>query len=502
MLSIEDMASYCKKKGFIFRSSDIYGGFSGFFDFGPLGVELFNNLKANFWNNFVQSREDVVGIEGSIISHPKVWEASGHLATFGDLLLTCSKCKKKIRADHFIEEKVDMVADGLATEKIDKIITKHKLACPTCNGKFNAVSKMSLLFPTHVGASKNTSSEAYLRGETAQSIFYNFKLIAETTRQKLPFGVAQIGTCFRNEISARDFLFRAREFPIGEIEFFLAPEESKCDLLNEKHLKLSLQVLDAETQNKGKKDLKEYSIQDLVQKKKLGEWHAYWLAEQQMWLRSLGLQKNNLKIREHVATELSHYSSATFDTDYLFPFGSKEIAGNANRGQYDLNQHIKYSNAKLHIQDVTSGKNVVPRVIEPTFGITRVMLAVLFEAYTDDKKRGNIILKLNPELAPYKVAVFPLVNKVHDKARAVFKDLQPEFMTLYDKSGSVGRRYARADEIGVPYCVTVDFDQGYTIRDRDSGKQIRVEEGVLVNTLMDLLRGKIEFLKAGTIIKQ
>jgi glycyl-tRNA synthetase len=501
MLSIEDMAAFCKKKGIIFRSSDIYGGFSGFFDFGPLGVELFQNLQSDFWKYFVRSREDVVGIDGSIISHPKTWEASGHLATFGDLLLECKKCKKKIRADHYIEENIDMVADGLATEEIDKIIKKHKLKCPSCKGDFNPVSKLSGLFPTHVGASKDSSSVAYLRGETAQSIFMNFRLIAETTRQKLPFGVAQVGRCFRNEISARDFLFRTRELTIGEIEYFIAPEEKKCPLLEKKHLSLKLQVLDAKTQDKGEKTIKKYSIKEMIKEKMLGEWHAYWLAEQQLWLLSLGLDPKKLKIREHVKTELSHYSSATLDTDFEFPFGSQEIAGNANRGQYDLNQHIKYSKKKLQIFDDGTGKNVIPRVIEPTFGMTRVMLAVLFDAYHDDKKRGNVVLKLKPSLAPYKVAVFPLVNKVHDKARNVFVSMQDDFVTLYDKSGSVGRRYARADEIGVPYCVTVDFEEGVTIRDRDSAKQIRVNEKDLVPTLRSLLKGEVTFLKTGKEVK-
>ena len=497
MLSIEDMAAFCKKKGFVYRSSDIYGGFSGFWDYGPLGVELFNNIKASWWKFFVQSREDMVGIDTSIISHPITWKASGHLESFGDLMLVCSKCKNKVRAGHFLEEKLDIVADGLEASDVNDIVKKNKLSCEKCKASFKEVNNFNLLFATKVGASEDSKAEAYLRGETAQGIFMNFRLIAETARQTLPFGVAQFGRCFRNEISPRDFLFRGREFHIAELEFFIHPDEKKCSLLSKEHLNVKLPLLSAEVQEKGKKDVKETAIKDMLKKKKLGEWHAYWLAQQYEWYISLGLDPKDLKFREHVGMELSHYSSATFDIDYQFPFGSKEISGNANRGQYDLQQHMKHSKAKLQIYDEGSKSSVVPRVVEPTFGMDRAFLAVLYAAYNDDKKRGNVVLKLPAFLAPIKVAVFPLVSKCNDKARKVFEKVKGEFVSTYDKSGSVGRRYARADEQGVVYCVTVDFEDGVTIRDRNTAKQIRIEEKDLVSTLRTLLAGDLKFSKAG-----
>jgi glycyl-tRNA synthetase len=500
MLKIEEMAAFCKKKGFVYRSSEIYGGYSGFFDFGPLGVEMFNALKADWWKYFVQNNGNMVGIDASIISHPKTWEASGHLDSFGDLLLVCSKCKDKLRADHFIEDELDTVADGLDIPAINALLEKHKLVCPKCKSKFQELKDFNLLFPTKIGASEDSKSDAYLRGETAQGIFMDFKQIADTSRMKLPFGIAQVGRCFRNEISPRDFLFRCREFHIGEFEFFIHPDEKKCPELTKEQLALKLKVLTAETQDKGKKDLTDMTIKEMLKKKKLGEWHAYWLAEQYSWFMKIGLSAKNLKVREHVNTELSHYSSATLDFDYQFPFGSKEISGNANRGQYDLKQHMKHSKQKIELFDEESKKKVIPRVIEPTFGMERIFMALLYEAYQDDKERGNVVLKLNPKLAPIKVVVLPLVNKVGDKAKVVYNSLRRELVSSYDKSGSVGRRYARADEQGIPYCVTVDFDEGVTIRDRDSTKQIRVDEKDLVEVLEKLLEGKIKFEKAGKLV--
>lgn len=491
------MASYCIKKGFVYRSSDIYGGFAGFFDFGPLGVEMFNSIKTSWWRHFVQSREDMVGLDASIISHPITWQASGHLEGFGDLLLVCLKCKEKVRADHFLKEKLDIVADGLEAGDVNNIVKKNKLCCPKCKSNFKEVDNFNLLFETKVGANEVSKDVAYLRGETAQGIFMNFRQVADTMRLQLPFGIAQFGRCFRNEIAPRNFLFRQREFNIAEFEYFIHPDEKKCPYLTSEIKKIKLQVLDTETQQKGKKTLTDMTIGDLLKKKKLGEWHAYLLAEQYNWFVAIGLNPKNLKLREHMHTELSFYSSATFDFDYAFPFGSDEIAGIANRGQYDLQQHIKFSKKKLALHDEKTNKKVVPRVIEPTFGMERIFLALLYEAYEDDKKRGNIVLKLQPKLAPIKVAVFPLVNKNHEKARKIFDSLKSEFVSTYDKGGSVGRRYARADEQGVPYSVTVDFEEGVTIRNRDSTKQVRVDEKDLVPVLRQLLHSEITFEKAG-----
>jgi glycyl-tRNA synthetase len=498
-LSIKDLATFCKKKGFVYPSSEIYGGIAGFWDFGPLGVEMFNSLKSSWWKHFVQSREDIVGLDGSIISHPKTWEASGHLESFGDLMLICSKCKHKVRADHFIEEKLNKSADGMIADEINNLIKKKGLKCPQCNSGFKEASDFNLMFETKVGASAESHNVAYLRGETAQAMFMNFKLVAETSRMQLPFGIAQIGRCFRNEISPRDFLFRSREFHIGEIEYFINPKDKKCKLLEKEHLNLSVNLLDATTQDKGKVTTKTTTIKDMIKKKMLNEWHGYFLAEQYLWFLSLGLNSKKLKVREHVKTELSHYSSATFDIDYLFPFGSKEIAGNANRGQYDLTQHIKHSKQKLDLFDEINKEKVVPAVIEPTFGMERVFLALLFDSYNDDKKRGNIVLKLNKKITPVQVAVFPLVNKLNDKARNVYEMLKDIFVCQYDKGGSVGRRYARADEIGIPLCLTIDFqtleDNTLTLRDRDSAKQVRVKVNELKDSLFRFYCGeKLESL--------
>ncbi|MEK6757816.1 MAG: glycine--tRNA ligase, partial [Nanoarchaeota archaeon] len=291
-ISIEELANFCKSKGFVFRSSDIYGGFSGFWDFGPLGVELFNNLKKDWWNFFVQQKENMVGIEASIISHPLTWKASGHIANFSDVAVSCKKCKK--------------------STKIDKSEV-GKVKCE-CGGEYDLLGEFSLMFKTRVGALD--AADAYLRGETAQGMFLDFKLIHQTSRLQLPFGIAQIGRCFRNEIAPRDFLFRSREFHIAEFEFFLNPEEKKCPLLDKNHLEINFRFLDGETQAKGNDKLKEVKMKDLLKQNKIEEWHAYWLAEQIIWFRNLGLDE--IKIREHTKGELSHYSSATFDIDYEY----------------------------------------------------------------------------------------------------------------------------------------------------------------------------------------
>ncbi len=479
-ISVEELAVFCKQKGFIFRSSDIYGGFAGFWDFGPLGVELFNNIKSEWWNFFVRQKENVVGMDASVISHPRTWKASGHIENFNDVAVICKKCKK--------------------ATKIDKSEV-GKVKCE-CGGEYDVKGEFSLMFKTKVGALD--AEDAYLRGETAQGMFMDFKLIQQTSRKNLPFGIAQIGRCFRNEIAPRDFLFRSREFHIGEFEFFINPEELKCEILDEKHLKVKIKFLDAETHEKGDSVLKEVVIGNLLERKKLDEWHAYWLAEQVLWFESLGL--NEIKVREHTKGELSHYSSATFDIDYEYPFGSKEVAGIANRGQYDLGQHEKESGESMEIFDEKYGKKVLPRVIEPTFGMGRVFLAALTKAYVYDKSRGNVVLKLNPGLAPIKAAIFPIVKSEEFEkiAKEVFEILNDEWNVVYDKSGSIGRRYARNDEIGTPFCITIDGDskkkKDVTIRDRDTTKQIRVKISELKETLRKLISGKLNFEDAGKSI--
>jgi glycyl-tRNA synthetase len=479
-ISIEELSNFCKAKGFVFRSSDIYGGISGFWDFGPLGVELFNNIKKEWWNFFVYEKENIVGMEASIISHPKTWQASGHIANFNDVAVKCKKCKK--------------------ATKIDKSEV-GKVKCE-CGGEYEVLGEFSLMFKTKVGALN--AEDAYLRGETAQGMFLDFKLIQQTSRMQLPFGIAQIGRCFRNEIAPRDFLFRSREFHIGEFEFFINPEEKKCELLDKNHLEVEFNFLDAETQREGKDNLRKVKIKELLEKNKLEEWHAYWLAEQIMWFKKMGL--NEIKIREHTKEELSHYSSATFDIDYQYPFGSREVAGNANRGQYDLTQHQKESKVSMEIYDEKYKSKVIPKVIEPTFGIERIFLALLTKAYTYDKERDNVVLKLPARIAPIKAAIFPIVKRedFEKLCSEIFHDLKKEFYVVQDISGSIGRRYSRNDEIGTPYCITIDEDslkgKDVTFRDRDTKKQIRVKISDVKETLKKLINKEIEFEKAGTLV--
>ena len=496
MISIEDLASFCKKKGFVYPSQEIYGGMSGSFDFGPLGTELKNNIKKEWWKTFVQSREDMYGIDGSLISSSKVWEASGHLSNFADFLTKCDKCGKDHRADHLIEDKLKISVDGLPADSLNKLIKDNDIKCPLCKGNLKEIKSFNLMFPLSVGADSKTDTKAYLRGETAQMIFVAFKNVADSSRVKLPFGIAQSGKAFRNEISPRDFLFRVREFEQMEIEYFIHPSEKKCPLLNKEHTDIEFLFLSAESQDKKGKEEK-LTVSALLKGKKLGEWHAYWLSESYLWYTNLGIDPKNLRIREHVKSELSHYSSATFDIEYKFPFGWKEIHGNANRGQFDLTQHHKASGKSQELFDEESKEKVIPRVIEPSFGVERAFLAFLYDSYNDDKERGNIVLKLSPKLAPTEVAVFPLVNKLHEKAREVFSKLNDEFVTTYDKSGSIGRRYARADESGIPYCITIDFDTEndhcVTLRDRNSTKQKRVKIDDLNNEIYKLLKGKFTF---------
>ena len=471
-LTIEDISVFCKKKGFVYPNSEIYGSFSGFFDYGPLGVELKNNIKSEFWKRFVHQRDDVVGIDGTIITHPTVWKASGHVDSFTDYIYRCNKCNKVVKGDN------------------DK-----GMKCTKCNEEMQNEGKFNLMFETNVGPVKGNLS--YLRPETAQVIFSNFKLVQESSRKKLPFGIAQTGKAFRNEISPRDFLFRSREFEQFEIEFFVHPKKiNDCPYIKEME-SMKIQILTSENQDKDEGHA-EMTIKQIIDKKIASSWHAYWLAEYYKFFLDMGIKKENLRLREHLKDELAHYASACFDIEYRFPFGWKEIHGNADRGQFDLQQHMKFSKKSMEYFDEESKDKVVPYCAsEPSQGIDRAFLAFLTDAYNDDKKRGNIVLKLNPKLAPIKIGVFPLVNKLNEKASEVFEILKKEFNCMYDKSGSVGRRYARADEISIPFCVTVDFDtledKAVTIRNRDSTKQIRVKINDLVNVLSGLLNCKVKF---------
>src|SRR3989344_1796407 len=499
MISIDEMATFCKRRGFVYPNSELYGGIAGFFDYGPLGVELKNNIKREWWKYHVHSRDDVVGIDSSIITHPGVWEASGHLGSFQDIVVECKNCHERYRADQLIEERTKKRADVLSVKKIIELMKEYKIKCQKC-GK-NALSEPSpfnLMFQTHIGLKKDSESVAYLRPETAQSIFVNFKLVQESARLKLPFGIEQIGKAFRNEISPRGFLFRMREFEQMEIEHFVHPEKTEdCACIDEVN-DHELNIYTEEMQKTGKK-MQKMQIQELLDKKIIkSKWHAYWLAMMHKWFVDLGAKPDNFRIRQHVKEELSHYASETWDLEYSFPFGWKELQGLANRTDFDLKQHMEHSKTDLSLFDEEAKKKIIPHVIcEPSQGVERAFLVFMFDAYNFDKERGNIVLKLHPKLAPVKAAVFPLVSnkpEIVSKAKEIHKELKKEFACRLDLSGSIGRRYARADEIGIIACITVDFetlqDNSVTIRFRDTTEQIRVKIPQLKETIKRMMEGK------------
>lgn len=420
---MEKIVSLCKRRGFIFPSSEIYGGIGGVYDFGPLGVELKNNLKQYWWKKFVTDRDDMVGLDAGIIMNPKVWEASGHTGTgFTDPLSECKKCHKRFRADHLKENK-----------------------CPECGGEMGEERKFNILVKTFLGPVEDTSTLTYLRGETAQGIFVNFKNITESSRVKIPFGVGQIGKAFRNEITPGNYIFRTREFEQAEIEYFIKPD-------------------------------KEESAQQ----------YKYWIDEVKDFYIEIGIKEANLKLREHEKTELAHYSNGTTDIEYEFPFGVSELAGIAERTDFDLTQHQTFSSKNLEYFDEELGRKYLPFVIEPSMGVDRAILATLTDAYdesegTDGREKGEVTLHLSPRIAPIKVAVLPLVKKdgLAEKSHEIYKAVKACFTAYYDESGSIGRRYRRQDEIGTPFCVTVDYDtmkdDTVTLRERDSMKQARIK---------------------------
>ncbi len=485
-VTLEELADLCVRRGFFFQSGRIYGGLSGFYDYGPLGVELQRNILNSWWRWFVELRSDVYGLDGSIITHPRTWEASGHVESFIDFLVSCKKCGSEYRADALLEE-LGIRVTSLTAESLKKAIEDHGVRCPVCGGELSDPRPFNLMFTTTVGPRREQPLVAYLRPETAQLIFTNFKNIVFAMGATLPFGVAQYGKAFRNEISPRGFLFRLREFTQMEIEYFVNPRKLNfCPYFEEvKDLKVNL--LTAEDQEKGRQEAREITLGEALEKGFITTaWHAYWIGESLRWLWSLGLDPRHLRVREHVKSELAHYAVQTFDIEYYFPFmGWKEIVGISNRSDYDLRRHQEYSGESLHIVD--DGEKVVPHVIEPSFGLERVILAVLTEAYTTEGSRTY--LRLKPEIAPFKVAVFPLVKRdgLDTKALEVYRTLRAHFRAYYDDDGSIGRRYAKADEIGVPYCVTIDgqtlTDNTVTIRFRDTREQVRVPLSSLVDTL-------------------
>ncbi len=483
--SISDLMAYCKDSGFVFPSGEIYGGMSGFWDFGPKGVELKENIKRSWWQRFVRNREDIVGIDGAIITHPKTWKSSGHASEFTDYVSSCQKCKMFYRADHLIEDVLHIVADDLKYEEVIKHLKKIK--CPKCKGALSKPTPINLMFKTEIGPISGT--EGYLRPETAQLIFTNYLTIQETSRTKLPFGIAQMGKAFRNEISPRDFLFRSREFEQMEIEYFVHPDKVRhCPILEDGRVNL----LSAQAQHKKKGESK-VSVKTMARDCDC-PWLVYWIYEHYKWLLDLGINPENLRIREHLKHELAHYATSCFDIEYNYPFGWKEMMGFADRGDFDLNQHTKGSGKSMTYFDQATGQRVTPVVAaEPSLGVERLFLALILDAYTIEKvgKEDRLVLKLKPELAPIQVAVFPLVSKdkIPEKAREIFNFLKDKYITQYDSAGSIGRRYRRMDEVGTPNCITIDHqtlkDNTVTVRNRDSMKQVRVKYkdlGKILNT--------------------
>ena len=476
-LTIDELANFCKRKGFVYSSGELYGGLAGFWDFGPIGSELKANIKNSWWKFYVHGREDVTGIDGSIITNPKVWEASGHVKNFVDVAVVCKKCGNKAKLDEY---------------------ELGKAKCEKCNGELKSKGKFNPMFTTQVGPIEDDSITTYLRPETAQLIFTNFKLVQENARLKLPFGIAQIGKAFRNEIAPRNFVFRSREFEQMEIEYFIDSGKKKdCPYEIED---IEILVYSSKMQEEGGEPVK-MSIKEALKKKIIQlSWHAYWLSSGLKWFFNLGANSENFRIRQHTKEEKSHYATDTWDIEYRFPFGWKELQGIADRGTFDLTQHEKYSKSDLKIMDDVEGKKLLPMVVaEPSLGVERAFLVFMLDAYSVGEK-GNVILKLNPKLAPIKVAVFPLVKKdkkLVEQAKEIYKNLRQDWNVIYDASGSIGRRYARNDEIGTPFCITVDVDsekkKDVTIRNRDDGEQKRIKIKDLRDVLRKLISGEIRF---------
>lgn len=498
--TIADLASFCKRTGFIFQSSEIYGGFAGFWDYGPRGSELKNNLKQAWWKFIVQDRHDVVGIDASIITHPKVWIASGHVANFSDPLVDCKRCKTRHRADHLIEDVLRIPTEGMSLDEMTKKIHEAKILCPSCKkGELTDARKYNLMFKTTVGPVEDDKAVAYLRPETAQAIFADFKNVYETSRVKLPFGIAQMGKAYRNEIAPRDFLFRSREFEQMELEFFVHPEKvDDCPLLTEDLLKMKVTIYSEDAQIH-KKDAEALTVKDALKKHYFpNPWLAYWSVMQFKWFINLGVTPGNLRFRQHRKDELAHYAKGCVDIEYNFPFGWKEIHGMADRGQFDLTQHQNTSSKSQEIFDEETKKRVIPYVAaEPSQGVDRAFLAFLIDAWMLEGER--FYLKLHPKLAPIKVAIFPLMPKdgLDTKAEEIFQNLKDRFTCFYDDAGSIGRRYARMDEAGTCWSVTVDYDSlkdnTVTLRDRNTTKQARIKIKDLESTISDLMLGKIQF---------
>ena len=458
--TMDKIVALCKNRGFVFPGSDIYGGLANSWDYGPLGVEFKNNVKKAWWKKFVQESPYNVGLDSAILMNREVWVVSGHVGGFSDPLMDCKECKARFRADKLVEDHMTAngaevaSADGWTNEQLKDYIEKNNIVCPKC-GKMNytEIRKFNLMFKTFQGVTEDAKSEIYLRPETAQGIFVNFKAVQRTSRKKIPFGIAQIGKSFRNEITPGNFTFRTREFEQMELEFFCKPG---TDL----------------------------------------EWHKYWKDYCWNFLLNLNVKPENLRMRDHGEEELSFYSNATSDIEYLFPFGWGELWGIADRTDYDLNKHQEHSGQDLSYLDQTTNEKYIPYVIEPSLGADRVALAFLIEAYDEEELEGGdsrTVLHLHPALAPFKAAILPLSKKLSDKALEVYADLSKKFNLDFDETGSIGKRYRRQDEIGTPYCITIDFetleDGAVTIRNRDTMEQERIK----ISELESYIQKSLEF---------
>jgi glycyl-tRNA synthetase len=487
-MNIEKIIAIAKRRGFVFPSSEIYGGLSGFFDYGPLGFLLKKKIE-NFWREFFVKTDEIYEVETCTIMPEKVWEASGHLKDFIDPLTQCQKCKSTFRADELIKDLTKKSVEGLKPEELTEIIKKEKLKCPKCKGELSEVKVFNLMLSTNVGPTKGNI--AYLRPETAQGIFVNFKNILNATRAKLPFGIAQVGTSYRNEISPRQFLSRMREFRQMEIEYFFNPEKVEEFKKFEEVAKTKIRILTREEQKKNGKVL-EITVEEAVKEKILpNKIMGYFLAKEFLWYQKLGIPFQSLRFRHMLPEETPHYSKGNFDLEIKFDFGWKEVVGNAYRSDYDLSSHSKLSGEDFSV--VEDGKKIIPHVIEPSFGIDRTIYAVLLYSFVEDKERGWDWFKIPPKIAPYSLAVFPLVSKdkLPEKAKEVFEELKKCFDSVYDESGSIGKRYARADEAGIPFAITIDYqtlkDNTVTIRSRDTTEQVRVKVEDLKNVIWKLV---------------
>jgi len=458
---MEKIVALTKRRGFIFPSSEIYGGFSAVYDFGPYGVELINNIKKAWWRSMVQTREDIVGLDSAIFMHPKIWEASGHVAGFSDPLAECKKCHARIRVDHLLEEAEVQADEKMSEEEINNLFNenKDKTKCPKCGqSDFSEAKKFNLLVKSNLGNFTEDWSESpvYLRGETCQGIYVNYKNVLDSTRMKVPFGIAQIGKAFRNEITARQFVFRTREFEQMEMQYFVSPKE----------------------------EMKEY------EKLREYRWKFY---------LDLGIKEENLQWHKH--ENLVFYAKEAYDIEYNFPFGFKELEGIHARGNYDLTQHSKFSGVNLEYNDQKNEEKYMPHIIEASSGVGRLALAFLTESYTEEEVNGEsrVVLKMDKRLVPIKIAIFPLLKNKPElvtKAKEIFDELKGDFMCEFDDNGNIGKRYRRQDEIGTPYCVTIDHetmeDASVTVRDRDTMQQTRVR----IEGLSDYFKEKLNSYNA------